>query len=35
MVQEHGGRHWPVTLLGTRGELHSSVAVDKKENLEC
>ena len=24
MLQSHGGRHWPVSRSGIRGELHSS-----------
>jgi len=24
VLQSHGGRHWPVSLSGIRGELHSS-----------
>lgn len=36
VVQEHGGRHWSVSLSGTRGELHligKSVCVKKKNEI--
>ena len=36
IVQEHGGRHWPVSLSGTRGELHligKSVFVKRKNEI--
>ena len=34
VVQEQGGRHWPVSLSGTRGKLHligKSVCVKRKQ----
>lgn len=32
VVQEHGGRHWPVSLSGIKGELHLKSVDAKKKN---